>query len=52
MKAFVKSFLLFCLISCNISTKIPDTFSGKVVGIKDGDTIEVLYDGKSQTIRL
>lgn len=27
-------------------------FSGKVVGVKDGDTIVVLHDGKGETIRL
>ena len=30
----------------------PQTFSGKVVSIKDGDTIEVLYDGKAVRVRL
>jgi micrococcal nuclease len=40
------------LVACYSSTEIPENFIGKVVGIKDGDTIEVLYDGKSQTIRL
>lgn len=27
-------------------------FEGKVVGVKDGDTFEVLYDGQSERIRL
>ncbi|TRW24795.1 nuclease [Flavobacterium zepuense] len=27
-------------------------FTGKVIGIKDGDTFEVLYDGASERIRL
>ena len=26
--------------------------SGKVIGIKDGDTIEILYNGKPLTVRL
>ena len=30
----------------------PSSFEGKVVGVKDGDTIQVLIDGQSQTIRL
>jgi micrococcal nuclease len=29
-----------------------DPFDGKVVGIKDGDTFEVLVDGRSETVRL
>lgn len=28
------------------------TFTGKVVGVSDGDTIEVLYNGKGQKVRL
>lgn len=52
MKHLLKYFFLFFLVACNSSTEIPDNFSGKVVGVKDGDTIEVLYEGKSQTIRL
>ena len=31
---------------------LPDTIKGKVIGIKDGDTIEVLYNGKALRIRL
>ena len=29
-----------------------DTWSGKVVGVSDGDTITVMHDGKSERIRL
>src|SRR5688572_24491419 len=28
------------------------SFTGEVVGVQDGDTIEVLYNGKAQRIRL
>jgi endonuclease YncB( thermonuclease family) len=49
---FARILLFLLLVSCNNSTKIPDNFGGKVVGVKDGDTIEVLFEGKSQTIRL
>lgn len=28
------------------------SFEGKVIGVKDGDTIEVFYNGQGQTIRL
>ncbi len=52
MKTYFKFVLLFGLLSFTKSTQIPDNFSGKVVGVKDGDTIEVLYEGKAETIRL
>lgn len=52
MKSIVKFILLFFLVSCYNSTKVPDNFLGKVVGVKDGDTIEVLFGGKSETVRL
>ncbi len=39
---------LFCPALCLAA----DSFSGKVVGISDGDTISVLRDGKSVKVRL
>jgi len=38
----------------DLSPKIPreKSFSGEVVGITDGDTIKVMYQGKAQKIRL
>jgi endonuclease YncB( thermonuclease family) len=47
--------LLFCpLVSaCPVSTEEPPvTLSGKVIGIKDGDTIDIFYNNKKLTIRL
>jgi len=44
--------LLFCLFACNNPTKIPDTFNAKVIGVKDGDTIEVLKDNRPIAVRL
>ena len=32
--------------------KPPDHISGKVIAVKDGDTIELLYEGRPLTIRL
>jgi len=52
MKNSFKYFLIFLLLACNKPINVPNTFNSKVVGIKDGDTIEVLYEGKSETIRL
>lgn len=57
----ILSYLL--LFSCNIATQTPDAAAYKtpppankqkvkVVGIKDGDTIEILVDGKQETVRL
>lgn len=48
--------LLFLVLSCKTSTTTCDTcdqtLKGKVVAVKDGDTIEVLIEGKAITIRL
>lgn len=41
---------LFTLASLLLGAGI--TFSGKVVGVTDGDTITVLHDGKAEKIRL
>lgn len=45
-------FVLFLIFGCESPEQLTDTFTAKVIGVKDGDTIEVLYEGKSQTIRL
>ncbi|MGI9191732.1 MAG: thermonuclease family protein [Chitinophagaceae bacterium] len=53
-------FILFACKENNFETKSetnseivpPLTFQGEVVAIKDGDTYEVLNNGKAQTIRL
>ncbi len=44
---------LFLFLSCSVKKDIiPNDFECKVIGIKDGDTIAVLYNRKSQIIRL
>lgn len=45
-------FLLLGFTLHSIAQVIPQTFTGKVTAIKDGDTIEVLHDGKAVKIRL
>lgn len=47
------AFLLF-LFSCNSHTtqELPEEISGKVIGIKDGDTIEIIYKEAPLIIRL
>jgi len=46
-------FILFLTLSCSIKNDIVrDEPEYRVIGIKDGDTIEILYNGKSQIIRL
>jgi micrococcal nuclease len=52
VKFQVRCLLLLCLISCNNAARLPIFFPAKVVGVKDGDTIEILYLGKSETVRL
>jgi endonuclease YncB( thermonuclease family) len=45
--------LLTCLLLAGTPpTKFPIVISGKVVAIKDGDTFEVMHNGKAQTVRL
>lgn len=52
MNLIFLSFLL--LLSCNnekVKTKLEKEIQGKVIKIKDGDTIDILFDGKPLTIR-
>jgi micrococcal nuclease len=53
---YPKILLLYSFIlltyQINITTKLPTEFTAKVIAIKDGDSIEVLYDGKTISIRL
>ncbi len=47
-------FLIFLLVSSciNYSTQeLPGSLKGKVIAVKDGDTIVILFDGKPLTIR-
>jgi endonuclease YncB( thermonuclease family) len=40
------------LFSCNSSViELNSTFTAKVIAVKDGDTIEILYEGKALAIR-
>ena len=49
---FSKFFLLFLFLSCSSEVKeIENQIRGKVIAVKDGDTIEILFDGKPLTIR-
>ena len=48
-----KILLLIFFLSCSTKVKeIGTSITGKVIAVKDGDTIEILYDGKPLTIRL
>lgn len=46
--------LILILLSCSSNGKeaLPATIHGKVIAIKDGDTIEILQNGKPLRIRL
>jgi micrococcal nuclease len=56
LMAFQKILLLcsFLLLAFhkNYSTILPTEFTAKVIAVKDGDSIEVLYEGKPISIRL
>ncbi|MBK7383005.1 MAG: thermonuclease family protein [Flavobacteriales bacterium] len=43
--------LILCLSGCG-KVDGPGLFDGKVTGIKDGDTFEVLIDGSAEVVRL
>jgi micrococcal nuclease len=49
MSLFASSTALVLLVS---ATAFASNFSGKVVGISDGDTIRVLHNGRAERIRL
>ena len=44
--------LLFLAKTKNAETILPTEFIAKVIAIKDGDSIEILYEGKTIPIRL
>lgn len=43
---------LFLLVAVVAATLLAEDFTGKVVGITDGDTLRVLHDGAAERIRL
>ena len=51
MKSILILFLALTSISCNNKKEIPNEFIAKVIGVKDGDTIEVLYENNTIVIR-
>ena len=54
MKKVLLIFLVLISFSCNNESKkgeIPNEFIAKVIGVKDGDTIEVLYKNQPIVIR-
>ena len=53
IKKHLLIFLSFFLLSCGNSKEynIDGEINGKVIKIKDGDTIDILFNGKPLTIR-
>jgi micrococcal nuclease len=49
--ALVFFFLLFSCKGQQVQSKLPNNFQAKVIGVKDGDTIEVLFENEPITIR-
>ena len=45
------AFVCFLLL-CAVSLAHAESFAGKVVRVLDGDTVEVMHDGKAERIRL
>jgi micrococcal nuclease len=53
--AICRNFLCLALVllsACSSPDRVLDGVRGKVTGIKDGDTFEVLIDGKQEVVRL
>lgn len=48
LRIFIATFLIFFFASTALAT----TFSGKVVKVTDGDTLQVMWNGKAEKIRL
>jgi endonuclease YncB( thermonuclease family) len=45
-------YLLFSACANQTTEGLPNSINGKVIGVKDGDTIEILFNGKPLKIRL
>ena len=45
-------FIVVLLLVCLSTSAYANSFSGKLVKVIDGDTVEVMHDGKSERIRL
>ena len=52
MKAIFLFFLLIPSLTNLTAQQISNQIEGKVIAVKDGDTIEILFDGKPLAIRL
>jgi endonuclease YncB( thermonuclease family) len=54
MKKYLIYSIFILFLSCNTKTteNLPNEFTAKVIGVKDGDTVEVLYNKTPIIIRL
>src|SRR4051812_12590649 len=48
----MKRLLLFAIVGTVAATCRADSFSGRVIGVADADTLTVLHEGKRERIRL
>lgn len=52
MRKYLRYWLVILLLACSSRPELIGSYIGKVVGVKDGDTVVVLFNGIAQTIRL
>lgn len=53
LQAVIKSILISLVLLSLLSTSaLAETFTGKLVHVVDGDTVDVMFDGKARRIRL
>ena len=45
-------FFVLLLVTCSFSWLFGQSYSAKIIGVKDGDTVEILWQGQPQGVRL
>lgn len=52
MRILSSMILIACCLMIPASTALAEKYNAQVIGVPDGDTIEVLHAGKSETVML